>query len=94
MSEQKLTEEYARGLEATQLIENPLLVAAFEAIETEIDHQWKTSKANEEDAREKLYLMSRLLAKLKGTIQTHVQTGKMAELQLIQLREKRTWFGM
>jgi hypothetical protein len=93
MSEQQLTTEYARGLDAKQLIEHPLLVAAFDAIEREIDHQWKTSKSDEGDAREKLYLMGRLLEKLKGSIQGHVQTGKMAERQLVNLREKRTWFG-
>ena len=91
--ESKLQSEYARGQEAKQLLEHPLLVEAFDAIQKEIDHQWKTSKANDADAREKLYLMNRLLLNLKGTIQTHVQTGQMAEIQIIQLRDKRQWFG-
>lgn len=90
MSEQKLGSEYARGQEAKELLENPLLLAAFNEIEEGINRQWKQSKASDADAREKLYLMQRLLQNLKAGIQEHITTGKMAETQLIQLKEKRT----
>jgi len=91
--EAKLAQEVARSQDAQALLENPLLIEAFDAIEKEIDKEWKQSKANDADAREKLYLMNRLLAKLKGQIQTHVQTGRLAQKQLIDLRERRSWFG-
>lgn len=92
--EAKLSAEYARSLDAKALLDNPLLIEAFAAIEKEIETEWKQSKANDADAREKLYLMNRLLLKLRGHIQVHVQTGKLAERQLANIRDKKTWFGM
>lgn len=73
-----------RGEQARQLLEHPLLVEAFDLIEQEYTEQWKSSPARDQDAREKLWLSLKLLHRLRGQLETVVETGKVAQATLAQ----------
>lgn len=73
-----------RGEEAKRLLENPLLIEAFEVIENEVNELWKTSPSADAEGREKLYLSLRLLGRLKAQIQSVVETGKVEQATVTQ----------
>ena len=76
--------EILRGRDAEQLLAHPLLQEAFELIEQEYTHEWQNSPARDQDGRERLWLMLRLLKRLKGQLEQVVSTGEMAKATLAQ----------
>lgn len=77
-----LSERLYNGDRAREVLENEAYIAAFETIETEIKTQWQNSPARDQEGREKLWLMLSLMHKLKATLQTTLETGKLAKLDL------------
>ena len=71
-----------QGDRAREVLENEAFQAAFTDIENEVMQQWRNSPARDQEAREKLWLMMSLLGKLKVTLQTTMETGKLAKLDL------------
>lgn len=86
--------EVDRGQRAKQLLENPLFVEAFEAIERELVTQWKQNTALGQDGRERCFLMVTLLGQLRQHLTQHVQTGDMAAIQLREHKTMRERLGM
>jgi len=80
----KLEDELRKGEDAALLLRHPLFVSAFETLEQEIVDQWKQSTSLNADAREKLHTMLFLLGKVRTHIQTHVETGQLAQATLKQ----------
>jgi hypothetical protein len=74
-----IEKEIEQGRQAKELLENPLLNECFNALEKELSDQWKSSSVEDQDAREKLYLMYKMQERLKLHIKTFIDTGKMAE---------------
>lgn len=77
-----LSERLYNGDRAREVLENESYIAAFEAIETEILTQWKQSPARDLEGREKLWQLLSLLQKLQATLQSTLETGKLAKLEL------------
>lgn len=77
-----------RGRQAEELLEHPLLVEAFEFLESEVINAWKSSPARDGEGREKLWLMLHLSEKVKNHLQQVISTGKMAQISIKEL-EKR-----
>lgn len=73
-----------RGEEARQLLEHPLLADAFDAIEADVMRQWQDSPARDVDGREKLWLTLKLLGRVKGQLESVVETGKVAQATLAE----------
>ena len=67
---------------AKEVLENPAFQEAFSAIENEVIEQWKTSPARAEADREKLWVYLSMLNKLKAHLETTLQTGKLAQLEV------------
>jgi len=84
LGEQKLYEEISRADQARALLENPLLASAFSDVEREI----LSMKENTHDqvAVQKLHFMFVCNRKVQNILRAHIETGKMAA---IQLEEKR-----
>lgn len=80
----KLEEELQRGQMAEYLLSHPLFVESFDLIEKEVMEEWKNSPSRDADGREKLWTMMKLLQRLKANIQTVAETGKLAEMSLMQ----------
>jgi hypothetical protein len=84
MTDDKTEMEIKRGQDAAQLLAHPLLVGAFETIETEIVSKWQNSPARDAEGREKLWMMLHLLRRVKLHLESHVETGKVAQATLAQ----------
>lgn len=89
----KLADQQIRGEAAAALLENPLFIDAFEAVETDILNAWKTSNGDQDKHRERLYLMQRLNLNLKQYYVTHVANGKAAAKQLTELKDPSKIIG-
>lgn len=70
------------GDRAREVLENEVFQQVFKDLHTEITEQWKKSPARDEEGKEKLWLMQSLLTKLESLIQTSLETGKLARLEL------------
>lgn len=75
----KLEDEMRRGEDAAQLLRHPLFVSAFDTLEQEIVDQWKQSNTVNPEGREKLHTMLYLTQRIRQHIETHVETGKLAQ---------------
>ena len=71
-----------RANRAKEVLENETYIEAFALIEQELTEQWKSSPARDQEGREKLWLMQRLLAKLKVTLESTMDSGKLAVAEL------------
>ena len=71
-----------RANRAKEVLENETYIEAFALIEQELTEQWKSSPARDRDARESLWLMQRLLGKLKVTLESTMDSGKLAVAEL------------
>ena len=72
-----------RGSRAKEIIENEIYQEAFEALEQEILLQWGESPARDQEGREKLYLMLGITRRVKAILQSVMETGKLAEVELV-----------
>ena len=82
-----LEERLYLGDRAREVIENEAFIAAFEATEKEVVDQWMQSPARDQEGREKLWQYLSMLRKVKANLQTTLETGKLAQLEL---QHKRT----
>lgn len=78
----ELEQRISGGYEAQEILSSPAYVEAFEQIEQEYTQAWMNSPARDEAAREKLYLMLKLLHKVKGHLALKITDGKMAQVTL------------
>lgn len=70
------------GDRAREVLENEVYQQVFHDLKTEIAEQWTKSPARDLEGREKLWLMQSLLSKLEAMLQTTLDTGKLARLDL------------
>lgn len=70
--------EISRGKGAVRLMENTLLVEAFEAIESKYLKIWLDSRPTETTLREHAYLMLNSSKEFKMYLTNLINTGKMA----------------
>lgn len=73
-----------RGDRAKQLLDEPLLVEAFAVAEQEYLDQWQNSPARDVEGREKLYLMLKLLQRVKGHLTSAMESGVIEKATLAQ----------
>lgn len=85
-----------RGVNARLLLETPLLVEAFETTKDEYVKAWRDAPARDTEGRERLWMMVKLLDKVKAHLETVMSGGQLAERELTDLQEKgklRRLFG-
>lgn len=86
--EGKLRVQHDRGERAKRLLENELIVEAFEKIEAEITESWRNSAVDEAEKRHNAYLMGLLLERFKQHFRVIVAGGEKAQIDLLQLEAK------
>lgn len=74
--------ESERGNKARQIIDNPLWDEAWTALESKLMDAWKSSQTGQMERRELIYLQLRAAAEVRGHIETVLETGQLAEMQL------------
>ena len=77
-----LEQESRRGEHARRLLEDPLLQEAFAAVEGALREAWATSGDEATTERERLWLMLKLLARVRAHVVDALETGKLAHEQL------------
>lgn len=86
-----------RANRAKEVVENEAYIEAFSSIEQELTEQWKQSPARDSEGREKIWLMQKLLAKVKLALESTMDSGKLAVAELNHrqtLRERaKDWIG-
>ncbi len=87
LEEGKRREELERADRAKALLDNPMLKTAFDDVEKEILAGME--QTHDEVLVRKLHVMFVLNRKLQNILKSHVETGRMASLQL---QEKQSLF--
>lgn len=78
----RLQRETSRGQEARDLFESPMFREAFDTVESSILQKWKDCSVKDKDVQHELKQMFHVLSEVKRYIQTVMETGKMAQIQL------------
>lgn len=87
MDEDKLAKQTSRASQAEGLLNSELLNEAFASLESSYVEMWKSSKVEDANAREKLFLAINIIGKVKQHLQTIVNDGKLAAHQLRELAQ-------
>lgn len=77
-----LETESRRGEQARCLLDDPLLREAFAAIEDGLQSAWRATEEVDTAGRERLWLMLRLLSRLRGHLSEVIETGRLANAQM------------
>jgi hypothetical protein len=75
------------GARAKEILENEVYIATFEAIKQEILASWQISSLRDFEEQKELKLMLVMLNKVQSTLQTVLETGNLAK---INLKHQRT----
>lgn len=75
-------EEVTQGEAAKQLLDNPLLKAAFDEVEKNLVRTIKASPLGDEKTHNRLAIALQLLQQIEKAITIHIETGKMAQMQV------------
>ena len=67
---------------AKEVLENEAYIQAFADIENEIIEKWKTTPARDAEGREKLWMYLAMLKKFKSQLDSTLQTGKLAQMEV------------
>jgi hypothetical protein len=92
-----IDERLARGSRAKEVLENEEFIAAWSRVESELIESWKNTPSTNanRDARERIHLSITLLGKVKACITETMETGKLAQADLIykqsRLQQARDW---
>ena len=77
-------QELSRAVSSEQILNNPLVIEAFQDIEKDVVDRIAICDVKDSAYREKLCLLLSSLRMFKSVFESHVQTGKMAEMTLKQ----------
>ena len=89
-----LEEEKRRGDHAARLLADELLNETLDEIEKETITLWESTPARDSEGREHLHRFYLACRKFRNTLKSHLETGKMANIQLersIAEKAKDTW---
>lgn len=80
-----LEQESRRGEQARRLLEDPLLQEAFATVETTLHDTWSTTGDEATDERERIWLMLKLLRRVRARLSEVLETGRLADTQLAEM---------
>lgn len=75
----------ARAKHAEQLLNDPLFNEAFEAVEKACLEQWQATKTNDNESRERIWMMVKLNQRLKQHYLAIIDDGKIAAAEVAEL---------
>ena len=91
--EQSALVALVRGQKARVLIEDPLIKEAFALMEKGVLEAWKASDGADHAGRERLYHYQRAIRQFRQFFTEAVTTGKFAEREIAQIRQRRGLLG-
>jgi hypothetical protein len=75
-------EELQRAEQAKQILRNPLVREALDGIKSGIIENWRQAPVKDTDLREKLWSIYAGACKFEELLQSHIETGKLAQASL------------
>jgi hypothetical protein len=78
-------QESRRGEQAKRLLDDPLLQEAFATVDGALRDAWVGTADDAAPERERLWLMLKLLGRVRAHVIDALQTGKLADSQLADL---------
>lgn len=88
MSQEKIN----RANRAQNLLSDELFQESLAALEAEYIRQWRESKYNDDDGRERLWLAVNVIGKVKDHLTKVISDGKVAQHDL-KLVEPKRWLA-
>ena len=80
--ERDLHLEKVREMHAKELLSNPVMQEALEAIRREIVDQWEAAPIRDKDGKEALWQLYKVTAKFEATLKGYIESGKLATERL------------
>ena len=77
-----LSDELRRGEQARQLLQNEIYQDAIAQVRQAIIDKWISAPMRDIEGQHELKLMLKLLGDVTGYLQTTLETGKMAQIQV------------
>tara|TARA_B100001063_G_scaffold64383_1_gene58387 strand:+ start:103 stop:375 length:273 start_codon:yes stop_codon:yes gene_type:complete len=90
MDNNKLETERQRGEKAKLLLEEPLFKEAFDLLKEEYQSAMFQTKHNDDDVRKALWQAYHITDKVENHFKTVMETGKLATVQLNQIKKNST----
>ena len=86
--ELKLQREMNRAAKASELFRNEIFEESFDILLDQYKAEWAATASEDTATRERLYYMSQAVDAIRAHLQSVMETGKMAEKQMKELRKK------
>jgi len=88
MDEFKLTQELDRGARAKDILENELYLESWNIVEQALIQKWRDCPIRDKEGQHELKLMLKLLQDAKGHLERVMESGKLAESRLQELKRR------
>lgn len=88
VDEHKLIRDVEAASRAKSLLEDGLIVGAFESLEQAYIERWRVTHIDDEKGREKLFLAVNVVGKVRQHFQTIINSGTLAEKTLNDLAQQ------
>lgn len=86
--ELQLQREMNRAAKASELFRNEIFEESFDILLEQYKAEWAATAPADTSSRERLYYMSQAVDAIRAHLQSVMETGKMAERQMKELRKK------
>jgi hypothetical protein len=87
--ERELRANVHRAERARLILEDEMVVDAFDSIETALRDAIRESTLGQTQEREDAYRMMRLLDSFKGAFTKYLEDGKVADYRIAEIKDKR-----
>lgn len=91
--ESRAFKELDRSNKCKAILEDEFFVAAVEAIKQQLYEEFARSPLEDDTQRLRARLGIDMLDKILSQLRHHIQTGKMAQVALTEIEQKRRWFN-
>jgi len=89
-----LTKAGERAARAQRLLDDALLIEAFDTLDRDYLKAWRATAARDTDARERLWQAVQVVAKVRDHLAGAVTNGKLAQRELDELAARKRRWGM
>ena len=86
--EDKLADESRRGGEAKRVLEEPILIETLEGMDAALVQAFRTCPVGDDKALKEIRLQMHALEKFRQNLFYVVQTGRLADMEISDLRQK------
>jgi hypothetical protein len=88
MDQDKLRDQADRGADAEHIKNHPLVKKTFEDMEAQIEKAWKSSGPDDQEIRERAFLMHRLLKNFQQFFIVTIANGEAAHNELLSITKE------